>query len=197
MQKQVKTWMKTRATMGRYVREREVVAARDREEDARRAGDLGVDERRAQRSLGRLARAALDAGGREADAHEDQERERPEGEERLGDSMRAVALRLPVHEFLERLHRFLARRLVVAARLCVAELHVADLVMRVGRDGAPNDATYRPDGSMRNVRSVTSTRTDGACSRTDQTISSRDDAETGVIVAPKKPTHTTASKSGV
>ena len=48
--------------------EREVVAAGDREQDAARADDLRVDERRAERALRGLARAVR--AGRVADAHE-------------------------------------------------------------------------------------------------------------------------------
>src|SRR4051794_6855297 len=48
--------------------QREVVPAGDRKENASRADDLGVDEGRAQRALGRLARAGLPR--READPHD-------------------------------------------------------------------------------------------------------------------------------
>ena len=56
--------------LGRLVdlEEREVVAARDREQDPARADDLGVDQRRAQRPLGGLDRAVV--ARREADAHQ-------------------------------------------------------------------------------------------------------------------------------
>ena len=49
--------------------EREVVAAGDREQDSLRAADVGLDQRRAQRALGGVARAVLAARG-EADAHQ-------------------------------------------------------------------------------------------------------------------------------
>ncbi len=48
--------------------EREVVPARDREQDPARADDLGVDERRAERPLGGVARPRRT--GRVADAHQ-------------------------------------------------------------------------------------------------------------------------------
>ena len=56
--------------LGRLVHldEREIVAARDREQDAACADDLRVDERRAQRALRSLSRAVL--SGRVADSHE-------------------------------------------------------------------------------------------------------------------------------
>src|SRR5918994_1400533 len=51
-----------------HLEERQVLAARDREQDAAGADDLRVDERRAQGTVGRLAGSIL--AGREADAHE-------------------------------------------------------------------------------------------------------------------------------
>ena len=56
--------------LGRLVHlvEREVVAAGDREQDAARAGDLGLDQRAAKRALGRFLGAVL--AGRVADAHQ-------------------------------------------------------------------------------------------------------------------------------
>src|SRR5215207_6464313 len=51
-----------------HLEEREVVAAGDGEEDASGADELRVDERRAERSLGRSHRAVLARG--EADAHD-------------------------------------------------------------------------------------------------------------------------------
>src|SRR5262245_42083191 len=53
-----------------HLDQRQVVPSRDREEDAAGPGDLGVDQRRAQRPLGRLLRPPVAGRGGEADAHE-------------------------------------------------------------------------------------------------------------------------------
>src|SRR5436190_1046898 len=53
-----------------HLHQRQVVASRDREEDAARPGDLGVDERRAQCALGSLFRPPGTRRGGEADAQE-------------------------------------------------------------------------------------------------------------------------------
>ena len=64
----VAAWRITSAASLTSISDRSL-AAGDREQDAARADDLGVDQRRAQRALRRLARAIL-GGARVADAHQ-------------------------------------------------------------------------------------------------------------------------------
>ena len=59
---------RTTSAASLHLDEREVVAARDGEQDPARADDLGVDQRRAERALRGLAGAGR--AGRVADAHE-------------------------------------------------------------------------------------------------------------------------------